>query len=166
VSTRYWFVPKPDYAGPPVELVCGRHTKDGRFIPKNVKLSPGISRLSRMPRRRIPMVGDPSQDVRQIYTAHLAQKRRAGAPTADPLIGRSVALDTPCRHCGATAARIGPGKEPHAGVLLCSCGNFRKWISHESYAATKELLAEALAGFGEPASITLRSQPAPESKDR
>jgi hypothetical protein len=28
------------------------------------------------------MVGDPSQDVREIYTAHLVQKRKTGA--ADP----------------------------------------------------------------------------------
>src|SRR5262249_31659732 len=40
----------PDYAGPPIELVCGRHTASGRFIPKNVKLTPGISRLRKKPR--------------------------------------------------------------------------------------------------------------------
>jgi hypothetical protein len=68
--SRYWFDPKPGYAGPPIELTCGRHTKDGRFIPKNVKLTP-VSRLSK--RQRLPMVGDPS-GTRKIYEMHIAQK--------------------------------------------------------------------------------------------
>jgi hypothetical protein len=73
-TPRAWFVPKPGYDGPAIELVCGRHTKDGRFIPKNVKLTPGILRLSRRPRRRIPMIGDPSTDEREIYAMHMAQR--------------------------------------------------------------------------------------------
>src|SRR5262249_44716902 len=51
-----------------------RHTKSGRFIPKNVRLTPGILRLSKR-RQRIPMVGDPSTDERKIYEMHMAQKR-------------------------------------------------------------------------------------------
>jgi hypothetical protein len=58
-------------------LVCGRHTKSGRFIPKNVKLTSGITRLSKMPRTRIRMAGDPSADTREIYAMHMAQKRKA-----------------------------------------------------------------------------------------
>jgi hypothetical protein len=57
MSKRYWFVPRPDYDGPPIELICGHHTKSGRFIPKNVRLTPGISRLS--------------------YARHMAQKRNS-----------------------------------------------------------------------------------------
>jgi hypothetical protein len=50
------------------------------------------------------MVGDPSQDAREIYTAHLVQKRKAGAdPAADSLIGRTVALDA------VSPVRIGHG---------------------------------------------------------
>ena len=41
MTSRSWFVPKPGYDGPPIELTCGRHTKDGRFIPKNVRLTLG-----------------------------------------------------------------------------------------------------------------------------
>jgi hypothetical protein len=73
-APRYWFVPRPGYDGPAIELTCGRHTASGRFIPKNVKLTPGISRLSKKARRRIRMIGDPSTDVREIYEMHMAQK--------------------------------------------------------------------------------------------
>jgi hypothetical protein len=73
-APRWWFVPAPNYDGPPIELVCGRHTTSGRFIPKNVKLTPGISRLSRKPRSRIRMLGDPSTDVAEIYAMHMAEK--------------------------------------------------------------------------------------------
>ena len=73
MSNRSWFIPKPGYDGPPIELTCGRHTKSGRFIPKNVWLT-GISRLSKR-RQRLPMVDDPSTDERKIYEMHMAQKR-------------------------------------------------------------------------------------------
>jgi hypothetical protein len=36
MTTRSWFSPAPGYSGPPIVLSCGRHTKDRRFIPKNV----------------------------------------------------------------------------------------------------------------------------------
>jgi hypothetical protein len=75
MGTKFWFVPAPGYDGPPIELTCGRHTKSGRFIPKHVRLSPGISRLSRRPRRRPPMVGDKSHLIGDIYLAHMAEKR-------------------------------------------------------------------------------------------
>jgi hypothetical protein len=159
-TPRAWFIPNPNYAGPSIELTCGRHTKDGRFIPKNVRLTPGISRLSRMPRRRIPMVGDPSQDAREIYTAHLVQKRKAGAadPAADPLIGRSVALDAPCRRCGSAAAIIRPAPPPHAAVLHCvDCGTHRQWIARANYAAIREFAAEIATRFGDLGPISFRS---------
>jgi hypothetical protein len=77
MSTRYWFVPRPGYDGPPVVLGHGHWTKSGKFIPKNVKLSPNrISRLSKKPRTRIRMAGDPSTDEREIYAMHMAQKVR------------------------------------------------------------------------------------------
>jgi hypothetical protein len=78
MRARYWFIPRPGYDGPPIELTCGRFTKSGRFIPKNVSLTGGPSRLTRKSRRRIQMVGDPSTDVREIYEMHMAQKRAAG----------------------------------------------------------------------------------------
>ena len=71
--SRYWFTPRPDYDGPPIELTTGRHNKKGRFIPENVFLT-GISRLSKH-WRRLPMVGDPSTDERKIYAMHMAEKR-------------------------------------------------------------------------------------------
>jgi hypothetical protein len=74
--SRYWFVPAPGHDGPPIELTAGWHDRNGKFHPRHVKRSPGISRLSRQPRRRIPMVGDPSQDTHAIYAAHMAQKVR------------------------------------------------------------------------------------------
>jgi len=74
-APRSWFVPAPGYDGPPIELVCGRHTASGRFIPKNVKLTPGISRLSKKPRARIRMVGYPSIHEWEIYEMHMEQKR-------------------------------------------------------------------------------------------
>jgi len=76
MSTRYWFTPAPGYDGPPIELTCGRHTKSGRFIPKNVKLTPGISRLSKRPRTRIRMVDDNGLHlIGDIYLAARAEKR-------------------------------------------------------------------------------------------
>jgi hypothetical protein len=36
MTSRSWFVPAPGYSGLLIVLSCGRHTKDGRFIPKNV----------------------------------------------------------------------------------------------------------------------------------
>jgi hypothetical protein len=93
MNNRSWFIPNPDYDGPPIELTCGRHTRSGRFIPKNVYLT-GISRLSKY-WRRLKMVGDPSTDEREIYEMHMAQKRshepnscEAGDPPPDGL--RSV----------------------------------------------------------------------------
>ena len=159
MTTRSWFSPAPGYSGPPIELTCGRHTKDGRFIPKNVRLTPGISRLSRMPRRRIPMVGDPSQDAREIYTTHLVQKRKAGAadPAADPLIGRSVALDAPCRQCGSATAIIRSAPPPHVAALHCvDCGTHRQWIARADYAAIREYIVEIAARFGELGAISFR----------
>jgi hypothetical protein len=158
MTSKSWFVPAPGYDGPPVELVCGRHTKDGRFIPKNVRLTPAISRLNRTPRRRIPMVGDPSQDAREIYTAHLVQKRKAGAdPAADPLIGRTVALDAPCRQCGSATAVVRPAPLPHTAALHCvDCGTHRQWIARSDYAAFREFTVEIAARFGELGAISFR----------
>ena len=159
MTTRSWFSPAPGYDGPPIELTCGRHTKDGRFIPKHVRLTAGISRLSRSPRRRIPMVGDPSQDAREIYTAHLVQKRKAGAadPAADPLIGRSVALDAPCRQCGSATAIIRSAPPPHVAALHCvDCGTHRQWIARADYAAIRGFVVESAARFGELGAISFR----------
>ncbi len=44
------FVPNKDYTGPAIELVCGRHTKDGKFRPKNIKLT-SIARLNKFEKR-------------------------------------------------------------------------------------------------------------------
>ena len=159
-APRFWFDPRPGYDGPPIELTCGRHTKDGRFVPKNVRLSPGITRLSRGPRRRIPMIGDPSQDAHDIYKMHMREKRKAAA-AADALIGRRVTLD-PCK-CGNRYALIGPGKGPHLGELLCQgCGKHRQWISRDSFIAINKFVAESVNQFGvQPAEIAFRQPAAP-----
>ena len=72
---RSWFEPHPGYDGPPIVLTCGRHTAGGRFIPKNVKLSP----IARKRIRSGLMVADPSRDQREIYAMHMAQKRGRGS---------------------------------------------------------------------------------------
>src|SRR5215472_3030775 len=158
-TPRAWFIPNQNYAGPPIELTCGHHTKGGRFIPKNVRLTPGISRLSRAPRRRIPMVGDPSQDAREIYTAHLVQKRKAvavGSP-ADPLIGCTAAVEEPCRLCGSATSVIRSAPPPHAAALHCvDCGTHRQWIARSDYAAIREFVVEIAARFGELGTISFR----------
>jgi hypothetical protein len=159
MSTRSWFSPARGYRGPPIVLSCGRHTIDGRFIPKNVRLTPGVSRLSRMPRQRIPMVGDPSQDEREIYTAHLVQKRKAGAAdsAADPFIARRFALNAPCRRCGSATGIIRSAPPPHAAALHCvDCGTHRQWIARADYAAIRELVVEIAARFGELGALSFR----------
>src|SRR6516225_7442619 len=157
MTTRSWFSPAPGYSGPPIVLSCGRHTKDGRFIPKNVRLTPGISRLGRTPRRRIPMVGDPSQDAREIYTAHLVQKRKAGADAAADPLRRTVAVEEPCRQCGSAAAVIRPAPAPHAAALHCvDCGTHRQWIAPSDYAAVREFAVEVAASFGDLGAISFR----------
>jgi hypothetical protein len=74
--SRYWFVPRPGYDGPAIELVHGHWTASGKFVPRNVKLSPQrISRLSKKPRTRLRMAGDPSTDEHEIYAMHMREKR-------------------------------------------------------------------------------------------
>lgn len=38
-----------------------------------------------------------------------------------------------CQHCGTVGEnKIGPGKGPHAGALICTaCGKWIKWLSKE-----------------------------------
>jgi hypothetical protein len=73
--SRYWFTPAPGYDGLPIELTAGWHDRNGKFHPKHVKRSPGISRLSRKPRARIPMVGYPRNNEWAIYEMMMAEKR-------------------------------------------------------------------------------------------
>jgi hypothetical protein len=82
------------------------------------------------------------------------------APPADPLIGRTVKLETAHR-CGSTEATILTGKGPHAGSLICAgCGIHRQWISRESYAEIKEFVAETIRVTGEqPDEIIFRKKP-------
>jgi len=72
-APRYWFEPHPKYDGPPIELTCGRHSKSGRFIPRNIKLTPR-TRVWRKP-KLTRMVGDPSRDEREIYALAMKRKR-------------------------------------------------------------------------------------------
>lgn len=39
--------------------------------------------------------------------------------------------ETACQHCGTVGEnKIGPGKGPHAGALICTaCGKWIKWLS-------------------------------------
>jgi hypothetical protein len=105
------------------------------------------------------MVGDPSQDAREIYTAHLVQKRKAAAadPAADPLIGPTVAVEEPCRQCGSAAAVIRSAPPPHAAALHCvDCGTHRQWIARADYAAIREYVVEIATRFGELGAISFR----------
>jgi len=103
------------------------------------------------------MVGDPSQDVREIYTANLVQKSKAGADPADPLIGRTVALDAPCRQCGSATAVVGTAPVPLAAALHCvDCGKHRQWIARSDYAAIGEFAVEIATRFGDLGAISFR----------
>jgi hypothetical protein len=105
------------------------------------------------------MVGDPSQDEREIYTAHLVQKRKAvaaGSP-ADPLIGCTVAVEEPCRRCGSATSVIRSAPPPYAAALHCvDCGTHRQWIARSDYAATREFAVEVAASFGDLGAISFR----------
>jgi hypothetical protein len=80
------------------------------------------------------------------------------APSSDPLIGRPVTLDTPCRTCGSTTALIESGCGPHLGELRCrNCNKHRQWISRESYVAIAEFVAEIGDRFGLTFPINFRS---------
>ena len=145
-------------AGPTLQALLTKALND-LFTEYGERLTPGISRLSRTPRRRIPMAGDPSQNAREIYTAHLVQKRKAGASDrgADPLIGCSVALDAPCRQCGSAMAIIRSAPPPHVAALHCvDCGTHRQWIARADYAAIREFVVEIAAKFGEFGAISFR----------
>ena len=73
--SRYWFEPAPGYDGPPIELTAGWHDRNGKFHPKHVKRSPGISRLSGRPRRRLQMVRDNGLHlIGDLYLAVMAEK--------------------------------------------------------------------------------------------
>jgi hypothetical protein len=58
-----------------------------------------------------------------------------GAPNPNPVVGLSAKLpDRPCRQCGSTDATIeSTGHGPHHGSLRCGCGEFRGWLSKETY---------------------------------
>jgi hypothetical protein len=63
----------------------------------------------------------------------------------DPLIGLVVDLEDPCRRCRTHLVIIGAGKGPHAAALACkACGEFRGWVSRESY----RFISETIKHFG------------------
>jgi hypothetical protein len=73
------------------------------------------------------------------------------------LIGRSVALDAPCRQCGSATAIIRSAPPPHAAALHCvDCGTHRQWIARSDYAATREFAVELAASFGDLGAISFR----------
>jgi hypothetical protein len=75
-------------------------------------------------------------------------------PPPDPLIGRAVTMDTPCRACGSATALIGPGGGPHLGELRCSsCNKHRQWIGRSSYTAIAKFVAKIADTFGAPETI-------------
>jgi len=104
------------------------------------------------------MIGDPSQDAHDIYKMHMREKRKAGLDAApDPLVGRSVALDVPCRQCGSTPALVAAAPKPHAAALHCAdCGKHRQWIARSDYAAIKDFAIEIATRFGDLGAISFR----------
>jgi hypothetical protein len=75
---------------------------------------------------------------------------------ADPLIGRVICMDRPCR-CGTNIAVISAGRGPHAGALRCrNCDAHWQWLSRADYETTRALLAECDRLFGTPIEITYR----------
>jgi hypothetical protein len=58
-----------------------------------------------------------------------------GATTpANPMIGLAAKMPLPCRDCGSVNATIeSTGTGPHHGSLRCGCGQFRGWLSKQTY---------------------------------
>ena len=74
------------------------------------------------------------------------------ANSTTPIIGVRIKLDRPIdreRPCHSNVCVIGPGKEPHAGELVCAdCGRHRGWLSK----ATANWIESAIGRFGAPTS--------------
>jgi hypothetical protein len=57
-----------------------------------------------------------------------------GAPDANPIVGLPATMPSPCRGCGGINAVIeSTGTGPHHGSLRCNCGQFRGWVSKQTY---------------------------------
>jgi hypothetical protein len=77
---------------------------------------------------------------------------------ADPLHGHGVLMHGPCSNCGAKAAQIGTGKDPHAAELRChNCNAHRQWISQEDYRRVTAFITEISNKFGAPEPISFRN---------
>jgi hypothetical protein len=68
----------------------------------------------------------------------------------DPLVGLHVKMDRPVdrdRPCCRNICKIGPGKGPHAGELLCTdCDQHRGWLSK----STAHWIESVISRFGAP----------------
>jgi hypothetical protein len=68
----------------------------------------------------------------------------------DPLVGLHVKMDRPVdrdRPCCRNICKIGPGKGPHAGELLCTdCDQHRGWLSKP----TAHWIESVISRFGAP----------------
>jgi len=70
-----------------------------------------------------------------------------GAPDANPIIGLAAKMPSPCRQCGSINATIkSTGTGPHHGSLRCQCGQFRGWLSKQTYG----FVTAAIKEFGKP----------------
>ena len=65
----------------------------------------------------------------------------------NPKVGLPATMPCPCRQCGSISATIeSTGAGPHHGSLRCGCGQFRGWLSKQTY----EFVTAAIKQFGKP----------------
>jgi hypothetical protein len=70
-----------------------------------------------------------------------------GAPDTNPIIGLAAKMPSPCGGCGSVNATIeSTGKGPHHGSLRCNCGQFRGWVSKQTF----DFVTGIIKQFGKP----------------
>jgi hypothetical protein len=82
--------------------------------------------------------------------AAMTQRDLFGSTTEsdNPIVGLSATLPgRPYRQCGSINATIeSTGRAMHHGSLRCSCGQFRGWLSRNTY----EVVTAFIKEFGRP----------------
>jgi hypothetical protein len=71
----------------------------------------------------------------------------ATSPSSDSIVGLAAKMPSPCRGCGSVSAVIeSTGTGPHHGSLRCQCGQFRGWVSKQTY----NFVTATIREFGRP----------------